>query len=286
MATQSIVVTGAAGMLGAALMDPVPAEVTVTGVDLVQGDLSLLDGARSALQPHSPEVVVHCAAFTDVEGCTEQPARAHQHNAIATGNVAQVCADLGARLLYISTDYVFDGTKGQPYTEDDQPHPLNAYGESKLAGERAVAELADNWLIVRTQWMFGPHSVDFVDSIMAQARDGQELQVVADEFSSPTYSCDLAAALWKVALSDVQGIIHLTNSGYCSPAQLAHHILATAGLSSVRVTDMPATDWPSPTKRPQFAVLDNRRWQELGFTPLRPWQEAVAEYVREYLLAN
>ncbi len=296
MAIQSVVVTGAAGMLGSALMDLAPAEVNAIGVDLVDGDLSLLAGAREALGPppdaarghepaerHSPGVVIHCAAYTDVDGCTREPARAHQHNAIATGNVAQVCADMGARLLYISTDYVFDGTKGAPYTEDDPPHPLNPYGESKLAGERAVQQLVDNSLVVRTQWMFGPGGKNFVASIINRARQGEGLRVVADEFGSPTYSRDLAGALWRLALTDVQGIIHVTNSGYCSWAQLARYALESARLSDVPITEIPGTEWPSRTQRPQFSVLDNRRWQQLGFTPLRPWQEAVREYVREYL---
>ena len=283
MATQSVVVTGAAGMLGSALMGLAPAEVNAIGVDLVDGDLSILEGARSALLPHAPAVVIHCAAYTDVDGCTREPARAHQHNAIATGNVAQVCADMAARLLYISTDYVFDGTKGQPYTEDDQPHPLNPYGESKLAGERAVAQLTEDSLIVRTQWLYGPGGKNFVDSIVARARQGEGLRVVADEFGSPTYSRDLAGALWRLALADVGGMVHVTNTGYCSWVQLARHALEVAGLSDVPVTEIPGTDWPSPTQRPQFSLLDSHRFQQLGFTPLRPWQEAVAEYVPEYL---
>ena len=280
MSTKTVVIAGAAGTLGTTLIDLAPAEIAAIGVDLVDADLSILDGARQALVPHSPDVVIHCAAYTDVEGCTQEPARAHQHNAIATTNVAQICADLGARLLYMSTDYVFDGTKGQPYTEDDPPHPINAYGESKLAGERAVAQLLEDWLIVRTQWMFGPGGTDFVDKIIAQARQGQQLRVVADEFSSPTYSCDLVGALWQVALTDVQGIVHVTNSGYCSPVQLARYVLDTAGMSHAEIAEIPSTEWPSPTRRPQFSVLDNRRWQQLGFQPLRPWQEAVGEYVR------
>ena len=280
MSTKTVVIAGAAGTLGTTLINLAPAEIAAIGVDLVDADLSIFDSARQALVPHSPDVVIHCAAYTDVEGCTREPARAHQHNAIATTNVAQICADLGARLLYMSTDYVFDGTKGQPYTEDDPPHPINAYGESKLAGERAVAQLLEDWLIVRTQWMFGPGGTDFVDKIIAQARQGQQLPVVADEFSSPTYSRDLVGALWQVALTDVQGIVHVTNSGYCSPAQLARYVLDIAGISHAEITEIPSTEWPSPTRRPQFSVLDNRRWQQLGFQPLRPWQEAVGEYVR------
>ena len=286
MASPLVVVTGAAGMLGSALMDLTPASVAAVGVDLVDGDLSILDGARSTLAPARPTVVIHCAAYTDVEGCTQQPARAHQHNAIATGNVAQVCAEMGARLLYISTDYVFDGTKGAPYNEDDQPRPLNAYGESKLAGERATQQLVDNSLIVRTQWLFGPGGKNFVDAIVTKARQEEEVRVVADEYGSPTYTHDLAGALWKLALADVHGIVHVTNSGYCSWAQLARCALDAAGLEAVAVEEISRDDWPSPTRRPRFAVLDNRRWQQLGFIPLRPWQEAVGEYIRLYIIGT
>jgi len=281
-----VIVTGAAGMLGSALIALAPASARAVGVDIADGDLSTPEGIRSALGPYIPEVVIHCAGYTDVERATREPQLAHRHNVVATKNVARFCAEVGARLIYISSDYVFDGTKGEPYTEEDAPNPVNLYGESKLAGERAAQEVlasTADCLIVRTQWMFGLVGRSFVDTIVRRAREGGELRVVIDEVASPTYSRDLAEALWQIVTRPVSGIVHITNSGYCSRVELARRALAAAGLTDVLITEITRADWDSPTPRPAFSVLDNRRWRQLGFTPLRPWQEAVTEYVRSCL---
>ena len=279
-----VIVTGAAGMLGSALMALAPKSVRAVGVDISDGDLSTQQGIQSALGPYIPEVVIHCAGYTDVDGATNQPELADRHNAVATEKVARFCAERGAKLIYISSDYVFDGTKGEPYTEEDAPNPVNAYGESKLGGERAAQQIAPDHLIVRTQWMFGLLGRNFVEAIIRRGRDGGKLRVVTDEIASPTYSQDLASALWQVVARPVSGILHITNSGYCSRAELARAALEAAGLKDMPIIEITSADWDSPTQRPAFSVLDNRRWQQLGFTPLRPWQEAVGEYVRGYLV--
>ena len=279
----SAVVTGGAGMLGSALLDLAPAEVLAVGVDLPDGDLSLLEAARAALAPHRPRVVIHCAAYADVDGCTRDPQRAWLHNATASQNVAIVCRELGARLVALSTDYVFDGTKGAPYTEQDLTNPLNPYGESKLAAERLVAQELPDHLLVRTQWLYGPGGKNFVAAIVARAQQGGELRVVADQWGSPTYTRDLARGLWDAASSPARGIVHLTNAGVATWADLAETALAAAGLGETAMEHIPAADWPTPTVRPRYSVLDNQRWVRLGFTPLRNWEEAVAEYVEGWL---
>ncbi len=291
-----VIVTGSAGMLGSALMELAPAAVRAVGVDIADGDLSTDAGITSALGPHppslhertyggrgQPDVVIHCAGYTDVDGATDEPALAQRHNALATEKVAGFCAERGARLIYISTDYVFDGTKGSPYSEEDTPNPINAYGESKLAGEQAARRIAADCLIVRTSWLLGPGGRNFVAAIIDHARQDSEVWGVVDEIGSPTYSHDLAGALWELVERPVSGILHLTNSGYCSRAELARAALDAAGLSDVPITEISRADWDSPTQRPAFSVLDNGRWAALGHAPLRPWQEAVAEYVKSYL---
>jgi len=278
-----VIVTGAGGMLGAALMELAPAAMRAVGVDIADGDLSTDEGIDSALGPYQPDVVIHCAGYTNVDGATSEPELAQRHNALATEKVAGFCAERGTKLIYISTDYVFDGTKASPYTEEDTPKPINAYGESKLAGERAAQEIATDCLIVRTQWLFGPGGRNFVAGIVDHARQGGEVQGVVDEIGSPTYTRDIAGALWQVVERPVSGIIHLTNSGYCSRAELARVALDAAGLSGVPITEICRADWDSPTRRPAFSVLENRRWAALGYAPLRPWQEAVGHYVRTYL---
>jgi dTDP-4-dehydrorhamnose reductase len=203
-------------------------------------------------------------------------------NGTATANVAAACQRHGARLIYISTDYVFAGDLGRPYAENDEPRPLNPYGESKLGGERATAALPDH-LIVRTQWLYGPRGKNFVSTIVNAARNRPSLRVVADEWGSPTYVPDLAQALWEVAVAEITGILHVTNSGVCSWHELAALALAAAGLKTP-LEAISAADWPSPTIRPKYSPLGNARWLELGHAPLRPWQEAVTEYVQCLLL--
>jgi dTDP-4-dehydrorhamnose reductase len=279
-----VLVTGARGMLGTALLAQAPPGTEVVGVDLPDGDLSVPGVAEALLRAHQPRVALHCAAWTDVDGCTADPEQALLHNGHATGLLAAACQTAGVRLLYISTDYVFPGDAGRPYVETDVPRPLNPYGLSKLAGEQAVATLADH-VVVRTQWLYGPRGKSFVHTIVNAARTRPALRVVANEFGSPTYVPDLAAALWEAALSRVTGVIHLTNAGVCSWYELAREALRAAGLS-VTVEPLSAADWPSPTRRPHFSPLASPRWTGLGHCPLRPWQAAVAEYVASYLMAE
>jgi len=278
-----VIVTGAAGMLGSALMTLAPASVCAVGVDIADGDLSTDAGITTALGPYQPDVVIHCAGYTNVDGATTDPQLAQRHNALATEKVSGFCAERGAKLIYISTDYVFDGAKGSPYTEEDTPNPINAYGRSKLAGERAAQESGADCVIARTSWLFGPGGRNFIQAIIQQARDGAKLQVVSDEIASPTYSRDLASALWKLAKQPVSGIVHLTNSGYCSRAELASVALDAARLAEVPISEISSEEWDSPTQRPAFSALENQRWAALGCAPLPPWQDAVTHYVRTYL---
>lgn len=273
-----VMVTGARGMLGGAVCLAAPPSVAVVPVDINDGDLSQPGVATELVSEHSPDVVVHCAAWTDVDGCTRDPDRAMTHNAVATELLAQACMARGNRLVYISTDYVFPGTLGRAYREHDPVGPLNPYGESKLRGEQSVARLRDH-CIVRTQWLYGPAGKNFVATILRAAQSRAELRVVADEYGSPTLTTDLASALWIVAADDVTGVLHLTGQGICSWFQLARLAVREAGLTT-RVCPISSADWGSVTSRPRYAPLANDRWADLGHPLLRPWQEAVAWYVR------
>ncbi len=281
----SVLITGAAGMLGTALRELAPTGVTVTGIDLDDGDLSDPAQALRLVTDRSPDVVIHCAAMTNVDGCTREPELAFRHNAVASGNVAAACAQVGARMMALSTDYVFDGSAGRPYTEYDSPHPLSPYGESKWEGEKRITAALDDHLIVRTQWLYGPNGRNFVATIVNAARNRPELRVVADEFGSPTYTHDLARRLWELAFRrDATGVLHTTNAGVCSWADLARFALDRAGLERVPVVPIPHTEWDSPTTRPAYSPLQSARLAELSLAPLRSWQEAVSEYVAAYLL--
>lgn len=271
-------VTGAAGMLGQDVVRTAPPWATVVPLTRAEGDLSVPEQARAALQPIAPDVIVHCAAFTNVDEATRNPEAAWRGNVVATRNVASVARELGSRLLYVSTDYVFDGTSARPYTETAAPSPLNPYGASKLGGERAASAVPGH-LIVRTQWLYGPGGRSFVRAILEAARAGKTLRVVEDEWGCPTYTPDLAEGLWRLLETNATGIVHLTNTGACNRLELAAAALAEAGLSGVELTGIRAEQWPSPTRRPQNAVLASERLDALGLTPLRPWRQALADYV-------
>ncbi len=269
-------------MLGSAVVKSAPAGRDFVAVTRADGDLTDSRGVKAIFATHAPHLVIHCAAYTDVDGCTRDPQRAHRNNTEATKLVAQQCAERGTRLVFLSTDYVFSGTKTQAYEEDDKPDPINSYGESKLAAERAVAELLDDYLIVRTQWLYGPGGKNFVSAILNRAQAGEPLKVVEDEFGSPTYTFDLAQALWLAVASELRGIVHIANSGHCSRLALAEAALQAAGLADTEIEPVKSVDWPSPTARPLHAILDNSRWVQAGYSPLRPWQQAVESFVVTY----
>ncbi len=270
-------------MLGSAVANCPPPDINAVSLTRADGDLTDPQAAQALVATHRPDAVIHCAAYTDVDGCTRDAERAWQNNAHATRLLAAACAANNVRLVAVSTEYVFSGTKGEPYEVDDEPDPINAYGESKLEGERAIAETLADYLIVRTQWLFGPGGGSFITAILDRARTGETLKIVAAETGSPTYALDLAPALWLAVASELQGIVHITNSGCCSRLQLARCALQAAGLSHVRIETVTPEEWPSPTERPQRAVLSNRRWLEAGHTPLRSWEQAVEDFVVTYL---
>ena len=270
-------------MLGGALLDLCPAGLQAVGVDLRDGDITVREGAWAAIAPHAPAAVIHCAAYTDVDGCTQDPGTAFRVNATGTQNVARVAHECGAYLIAISTDYVFDGEAGRPYVETDAPNPINPYGESKLRGEELAQEAHDRVLIARTQWLYGPGGRNFVRTIVTNGQELGELRAVADEFGSPTYTRDFARRVWELVQRQPTGVLHSTNSGITTRAELARTALAAAGAGAVTVHEISAREWESPTRRPRYSPLGSVRMGELCLAPLRAWDEAVCEYASEYL---
>lgn len=283
-------ITGAQGMLGKEMVARLGREHEVVGVDL--GDFDVTDGpaTASAIARARPDLVCHCAAYTDVDGCERDPRRAFRVNALGTWNVAAAVAAIGATMLYISTDFVFDGQKREPYTEYDTPRPLGVYGASKLAGERHVRELVARHFIVRTAWLYAPHGRNFVLTILRKARElcaaaPQEetpaLRVVGDQVGSPTYARDLADAVARhIVDSRLYGTYHITNAGACSWAEFAAEALRLARIPA-RVEPISSQEWPSPTRRPAYSVLRRLSLEMQGRDDMRPWQEALAEVVAQ-----
>lgn len=285
-----VLVTGACGMLGRLVDSALAERHQVIPTDVVGGceamDIADTSAVFDTINRFRPELVIHCAAMTDVDGCERDPDTAHKLNAVGTWNVACACASVGAAIAYVSTDYVFDGEKESAYTEFDQPNPMSAYGASKLAGERAVIELCQKHYIVRTSWVFAPHGKNFAISMLKAAETRNELRVVADQFGSPTYAKDLAEFLCSLVGSPLYGIYHYTNSGSCSWHEFASKILETAGRTDVKVVPIKSEEWPTPTKRPKNSVLRHYRMELLGRDNARPWQDAVTEFVTEWTTAR
>jgi len=265
-------------MLGSAVAERCAARHAVQR--LVRADCDLADATAVAdsFAAHRPTDVIHCAAYTDVDGCERDPERAWRDNTRAAENVARATAVLGARLVHLSTDYVFDGSKPTPYVEDDAPAPLNVYGKTKLAAEAAVRAHVPRHCIVRTSWVFGPGGRNFVRTMAGLLRTRDEVRVVNDQIGSPTYTRDLAVALGAVVEGDLDGTLHVTNTGACSWYEFAAAIAARLG-STARVLPCSSAEFPRPARRPHNSVLEGTRALEAGLAPLRPWHAALDDYL-------
>ena len=276
-----VLVTGAKGQLGVELLDVLRREHDVVGLDVPELDITKSEATR-VIADARPAWVVHAAAWTDVDGCERDPERANLVNGEGTRRVAEACRAVGAGLVYLSTDYVFDGRKGAPYLETDPVSPLSAYARSKVAGEEAVRAVAPRWTIARTAWLFGVSGKNFVKTIVEKAAAGGPLRVVDDQVGSPTYARDLAEAIAQLVSRGLTGTYHLTNAGSCSWYAFTHAIVEEAGLSHVAVTPMTTAELGRPAPRPALSVLANHAWVAAGMLPLRPWREALSAMLAEW----
>ena len=273
-----IVVTGANGQLGRALRaawSSAPPGSEFIPVDVPEWDIS--DPQQVArLAALRPELVIHCAAMTDVDGCARDPDLAFKVNAFGTQNVALACQRTGAAMVYISTNEVFDGRATQPYREFDVPHAINPYGASKLAGEQIAARLLHRLFVVRIAWLFSRGGNNFVSKILARAEQYGQLRVVTDEIANPTFAPDLALALLRLIQTQHYGIYHLVNQGHCSRYEFALEILRLAGHADVPVQPITSQEYQRASSPPLFGALRNTVGAALGIT-LRPWQAALAD---------
>ena len=275
-------ITGIKGQLGSELArQAATSGAEVSGNDRPDFDIADLAQVRTALAAARPDVVLHCAAFTDVDGAAIQPDLAYRVNSLGTQNVALACAEVNAAMLYVSSNEVFDGTKTEPYREFDNTNPVNPYGYSKLAGEKFATLLLNRFYIVRTSWLTSKGGRNFVHRIqqLADERGTQGVKVVTDEVACPTFVSDLAAAILKLIATGNYGIYHLVNDGYCSRYDYAKHILDLSGRRHVPVEPILLSDYPRPSSPPKFTPLANQAAAALGIT-LRPWQEALEEFLR------
>jgi dTDP-4-dehydrorhamnose reductase len=277
----NILITGAMGQLGRALAIALATE-RLTGVDLPEVDITIRQQIRSAVLDIQPNVVIHCAAYTDVDGCARDPELAYRVNALGTQNVALACREAGADLMHISTNEVFAGTRPEGYEEWMPVAPINPYGRSKAAAERLALDISDRCFIVRTAWLYAPGGRNFIHAILERARSEGAVRVVTDEVGNPTYVEDLAQAIARLIPTGQYGTYHLVNEGACSRWAFAAEILRLAGLEDVINAPILGSDYPRASTPPRFAALHNRAAGALGIT-LRPWQDALAAYMIEHV---
>jgi dTDP-4-dehydrorhamnose reductase len=248
------------------------------GVDIAEIDITSPESVLSVIGDLKPEVVINCAAYTDVDGCESNIETAMTVNGEGVAYLAMACRDCGALLVQVSTDYIFDGGKGTPYVEDDAPHPLSIYGDSKLTGEMNAA-FSPDYLIVRTQWLYGLHGKNFVETMLRLGAEKDELTVVDDQIGSPTWTVDLARAIMALVDSNCRGIYHAANAEYCSWNGFAKAIFEETG-ATVNVKPMTTTELNRPAKRPLYSTLEcSKLTGDTGFQP-QTWRNALREYLK------
>ncbi|MEA3377236.1 MAG: dTDP-4-dehydrorhamnose reductase [Chloroflexota bacterium] len=271
-----VFVTGCKGQLGRALYQALT-DHTVAGCDLPETDITDRPAITAAVADFTPHVVIHTAAWTDVDGCARNPEKAYQVNALGTQNVALACASSDAAMVAISTNEVFDGQANEPYREWDPPHPINPYARSKAAAEWFTRHLLTRFYIVRTAWLYAPGGTNFPHRIVELADELGKLQVVTDEVGNPTYAPDLAAALAELIETNAYGVYHLTNAGYTSRHGFAQEILRIAGREDVPVEAITLDAFQRDSTPPRFAPLANTAAAALGIR-MRPWREALEAF--------
>ena len=275
-----ILVTGAKGQLGWDVAKRLAPDHDVVRFDVEQMDLatpSLIGGILSKVEP---DLIVHCGAFTAVDKAEEEKDLCHRINAEATRAIAAHAVESDTRMIYISTDYVFDGTKLEPYEIDDQTHPINFYGQTKLEGELAVKELMKKYQIIRTSWVFGVNGSNFVKTMVRLGKEREVVRVVSDQVGSPSYTVDLANLIAEMVRSDRYGTFHATNEGYCSWHQFATEIFRKKGLKA-KIESVATEDYPSKALRPKNSRLSKSSLDEARFHRLPSWQDALERYLRE-----
>lgn len=274
-----VVVTGSAGMLGKAVVEEYTGrKAEVVALGRAGLDITHLGQVRSILRAHKPEIVVNCAAYTNVDGAEVEPRRAYLVNGLGPRNLAVACREFGAVLVHISTDYVFDGSKPVAYSIYDNPRPLNIYGGSKLWGERALSAIANSYYLVRTSWLFGPGGNNFVTTMLRLGQDEGKARVVNDQMGSPTYTVDLARAIADLCASGCYGIYHITNRGSTTWYGFAEEIFAQTGIR-VSLTSCNTLAMKRPARRPQNSVLNPFPLEETIGYLLPAWEDALARYL-------
>lgn len=266
-------------MLARAIAEVLSPREQVSGATHAEADIVDENAMRGILEAANPDVVVNAAAFTDVDACETQKEVAFRVNAEGPRNLAIVCKELDVPLMHISTDYVFDGEKPEPYSEEDEPRPLSVYGRSKLQGEREVQNHLERSWIVRVCGVFGPYRNNFVSLVAEMGRKGSPLRIVRDQRLAPAYTFDAAAGIGRILRRGSYGTYHLTNQGFTSRLEFTHEILRQAGFENAQVIPISSEETRRPAKRPRNSQLENARLKREGIELLPTWEDAVRRYL-------
>lgn len=276
-----ILVTGVGGQLGYDVCKALDARhVENKGVDLVDFDITDAGKTRNYIATYHPDAVIHCSAWTAVDKAEDALDTVRAVNTEGPRNIAAACKEIGAKMLYLSTDYVFPGTGNNFYEPEDPTEPLGVYGATKLGGELAVKELLDRYFIVRISWVFGKNGNNFIKTMLRLAETKNEINVVCDQIGSPTYTADLAQLLCDMIMTDKYGTYHATNEGICSWAEFAEEIFRLAG-KQVKVNYIPTSEYPTRAVRPLNSRMSKDKLEQAGFMRLPHWKDALQRYLEE-----
>lgn len=276
-----VLVTGVGGQLGYDVCRALTARnIENRGVDIADFDITDAKSTRAYIIGCRPDAVIHCSAWTAVDKAENEIEKVRAVNTEGPRNIAAACKKIGAKMLYISTDYVFPGTGERFYEPEDPTGPLGAYGETKLSGELAVRALLENYFIVRISWVFGKNGNNFVRTMLRLAETKTELNVVCDQVGSPTYTADLAPLLCDMIVTDKYGVYHATNEGVCSWAEFAQEIFRLTG-KDVKVHPVPTSEYPTRAVRPLNSRMSKDKLEKMGFARLPDWHDALARYIHE-----
>ena len=274
-----ILITGSNGMLGNDLIDVLKDKHELILTTSSSLDITDKEHTINFIKENKPDIVINSAAYTNVDCCEENTDLAYSVNGDGPRNLALGCREVDCPLVHVSTDYVFNGKNTRPWVEDDEIGPISVYGKSKLQGEIAIQEILNKFFIVRTAWLFGVNGGNFPKTMLELAKSHPVITVVTDEVGCPTYTLDLAEAISKLIETDYYGIYHITNSDSCSWFDFAKYIFEVAGVD-VEVAPVTAAEFARPAPRPSYSVLENRKWIENGFKPLRSYKEAIKDYIQ------
>ena len=281
-----VLVTGVKGQLGYDVVKECEKRgIEAIGVDVEEMDITDAAACERVITEAKADAVIHCAAYTAVDAAEDNEDLCRKVNAEGTRNIAEVCRKLDIKMMYFSTDYVFNGQGERPWEPDDPREPLNVYGQTKYEGELAVQELLEKYFIVRIAWVFGVNGKNFIKTMLRLGKERGAVSVVDDQIGSPTYTYDLARLVVDMIQTDRYGIYHATNEGLCSWYEFACQIFKAAGMNQVKVTPVDSTAFPAKAKRPYNSRMDKSKLAENGFEPLPSWKDALERYLKEILPA-